>query len=363
MAYVSESLLYICFSLVMGYFILQLVPIAYKPTIVFPKWLLLLCVISIPTMSYIPLHLIAAQYADAFQLGYIPMIRSILLDLPVGEAWLWTLLGSVGLALMVGIPALAKDRHMPKVGLLLTLLLSVWFGFASHAASLSSFRGLIVHTGHFTSVIIWLGILFIVSWFATDYSQWTKFLRWFSPLAIVCVLMSLIAGITLMSFTTLQYNNGLMLNFGQYLLIKHITILPLLWLAFSNGYLYPRRAKKESTLSPKGFLRAESILALVVLIITAMLGQQAPPHNVVETLRTESPSRLFTSLYQGSFSPDMELLWQFNLNSVMLWLAASLMLYVSYIAFRQRKISVMVIVCLLFILLAYLGYMFGIVVK
>lgn len=347
----------------MGYFILQLIPAASKPTIVFPQWLLLLCVIGIPVMSYIPLHLIVMQYADAFQLGYMPMIRSILFDLPVGEAWLWTLLGSIGLAIMVGIPAFSRDRHMPKVGLLLTLLLSVWFGFASHAASLSSFRGLIVHTGHFTSVIIWLGILFIVSWFATDYSQWTKFLRWFSPLAIVCVLISLIAGLTLMTFTTEQYNNGLMLNYGQYMLIKHIAILPLLWLAFSNGYLYPRRAKEQQPLSPRGFLRAESILALIVLIITAVMGQQAPSHNVVETLRTESPSRLFSSLYQGSFSPDLELIWQFNLNSAMLWIAALLMLYVCYIAFRQRKIWVMVLVCLLFTVLAYLGYMFGIVSK
>lgn len=360
MAYISESVLYICFSLVIGYFILQLVPAAHKPTIVFPQWLVLLCVIIIPVMSYVPLHLIVLEYADAFQLGYIPMIRSILLDLPVGEAWLWTLLGSIGLAIMVGIPAFAKDRHMPKVGLLLTLLLSVWFGFASHASSLSSFRGLVVHTGHFTSVTIWLGILFIVSWFATDYSQWAKFLKWFSPLAIVCVLMSLIAGITLMTFTTEQYNNGLMLNYGQYMLIKHIAILPLLWLAFSNGYLYPRRMKEEQ-LSPKGYLRAESILALVVLIVTAIMGQQAPPHNVLETLQTESPSKLFSFLFQGSFSPDIQLTWQFNLNSVMLWIAALLMLYVSYIAFKQRKIWIMVIVCLLFIILGYLGYMFGII--
>lgn len=347
----------------MGNFILQLVPQSFRPTIVMPKWLLLICIIAIPILSYVPLHVIALQYSDAFQLNYMQMMRSILLDLPVGEAWLWTLLGTAGLTIMVGIPAFANDKHMPKVALSLILLLSVWFGYASHAASLSSFRGLIVHTGHFTSVTIWLGILFVVSWFVQDYSNWDKFLKWFSPLAIICVLITLIAGITLMTFTTQNYNNGLMLNSGQLLLMKHIAILPLLWLAFSNGFLYPKRLNQEPQLSPKCFLRVESILAVVVLVLTAIMGQQAPPHNVQETLQTESPSRLFTQLYNGSFSPDLQLTWQVNMNSILLWIASLLLLYASYIGFKQRKYWIMVLTCLLFIVLAYLGYMFGIIAQ
>lgn len=344
----------------MGYFLLQLISEKYRPTIAVPKALIVSCVIAIPILSYVPIHTIVIDYMDSFKLGYGPMVRSILLDLPIGEAWLWTLLGSAGLAVMVGVPVFTRDKHMPKVAFILTLLLTFWLGYASHAASITSYRGLVVHTSHFTAVSLWLGVLFIVSWFATDYSKWDRFLRWFSPFAIGCVLITLLAGFTLMTFTTEQYNNSLMLNYGQYLLLKHISIIPLLWLAYSNGFLYKKRLLNDPHYLPKTMIRAESIAAVFVLIFTALMGQQAPPHNVIETLRTESPSNLFTYIFQGSFSPDLQLYWQMNLNSILLWIASIIMLYVMYIAGKHQKLLVMSSVTVLFVIFTYLGYMFGI---
>lgn len=360
MAYISESLLYICFSIVMGYFLLSLVPETSKPTIHMPKGILLTAVISIPILSYVPIHSIILQYMSAFKLGYIDMVKSILLDLPIGEAWLWTLLGSAGLSVMVGVKAFARDRHMPKVAFVLCLLLTFWLGYSSHSASINSFSGLVVHTTHFIFVSLWIGILFIVGWFATDYRNWDKFLKWFSPFAICSVVIVLLAGITLMTFTTQNYNNGLMLDYGQFLLLKHISIIPLLWLAYSNGFLYKKKFRNSlEQYSPAPMLRAESVAALVVFIFTAIMGQQAPPHNVIETLRTESPSKLFTNIYQGSFSPDLQLHFQFNMNSILLWLAALLMIYVCYLAFKLRNQWMMVVSILLFTGFGYLGYMFG----
>jgi len=338
---------------------MQIVPQRYKPTIVVPKALLVTTIIAIPVLSYVPLHTTAMEYKQSFKLGYADMMKSILLDLQIGEAWLWTTLGAVGLAIIVGIPVFARDRHMPKVALMLTLLLTFWLGYGSHVASLDAINGLIIHSGHFTAVAVWLGILFVVSWFAKDDSNWAAFLKWFSPLAIGCVIVALIAGITLMSYTMPQVTNSLMLNYGQLMLLKHASILPLLWLAFSNGFVYPRLARKGALPSQLKLLRVESIIALFVLGFTAVMGQTAPPHNVLETLRTETPSSLFTTIYQGSFTPDLQLIWHWNMSSLLLMAASLLMIYAISIAFKQRNTIWIVLLSIIFIVLVYLAVMFG----
>lgn len=361
MLYITESLLYISFACLMGYFILSMVPIQYKPTIAVPHRLVLIWILAIPICSFFPLHQLAIENAAAFNMSYFDMLRSIVLDFNIGEAFLWTLLGSAGLAVMVGAPAFRKDRHMPKVALALTVLLTVWLGYASHAASLSPFGGLVAHAGHFLAIIIWLGILFIVGWFSKDDKHWLAFLKWFSPLAIVCVLITLLAGLILMNFTTINYINGFMLPYGQWLLLKHISIIPLLWLAFSNGFLYKKQAKKLETFKPLPFVRIESLFAVIVLVFTAMMGQQAPPHDVTSTLRYVSPSKLFTTIFSGSFSPDLQLTMQLGLDSILLFIAAVLMLYAALVAFTARKVILLVISLLLFIAFTYGGIMFSVV--
>lgn len=339
---------------------MQNVPQRFKPTIVVPKALLVLSISAIPILSYVPLHTTAMEFKQSFKLSYAAMMKSILLDLQIGEAWLWTTLGAAGLAIIIGVPAFAKDRNMPKVALMLTLLLTFWLGYGSHVASLDAINGLIVHTGHFTAVAVWLGILFVVSWFAKDDSNWTAFLRWFSPLAITCVIVALIAGFTLMSYTVPQITNALMLNYGQLMLLKHASIIPLLWLAYSNGFMYPQLARKGALPSQLKLLRVESIIALFVLGFTAMMGQTAPPHNVLETLRTETPSSLFTIIYQGSFSPDLQLVWSWNMSSLLLLAAAILVLYAIRIAFKQRSTLWIILLSIVLIVFVYLAVMFGI---
>lgn len=359
MVYISEFLLYICFAIVMGTCLLLNIPASRKPAIAVPGWLLLSCIIAIPLLSFVPLHMTAINYAESFNLGYGAMLKSILLDLQIGEAWIWTAFGAVGLAIIVGVPMFAKDRHMPKVALMLVLLLTFWLGYGSHVASLDAVTGLIVHTGHFTSVALWLGVLFVISWFSSNESNWTVFLKWFSPFAICCVVITLIAGITLMSYTVPQYSNALMLTYGQMLLLKHASIIPLLWLAFSNGFLYPRYARNGIMSSQRMLLKAESIIALLVLGFTAIMGQSAPPHNVFETLRTETPSQLFLTIYQGSFSPDLQLSWSFNSSNLLLITASILIMYAINVAFKLRKVFWICLLCLILILFIYLVVMFG----
>ncbi|RJX41378.1 copper resistance protein CopD [Paenibacillus pinisoli] len=360
MIYVSEGLLYISFAILMGTLVLRLVPEHKRPSVHVPNGVLLACALAIPVLSFAPIHQLASQYASQFELSYGEMLKSILMDVKSGKAWIWTAVGSLGLALLLGMKAFRNDKHMPKVALFVTGLLVVWLGYASHASSLSSFKGLFVHTMHFLAFSIWIGILFVISWFSKDKDNWPAFLKWFSPVAIICVIVTLLAGLTLMSFTTPQYVNSWIIPYGQALLIKHLLILPLLLFAYTNGFLYKSVAAKDSGFQPVKWLRAESAVAILVLGATAFMGQQAPPHNLKDTLQQVSPSPLFTSLYKGAFSPDIQLAFTLHMESVLMFAAALLMAVCVVWTYRLNRPSVAFLMGMLMAVFAYLGLMFSI---
>lgn len=358
MAYFSEGLLYICFAILTGALLLRLVPADRRPSVHVPNALLLLCAFAIPILSFIPIHQLALSYRDDFELSYFSMLQSLLLDVNTGKAWVWTLIGSVGLICLLGLKAFRNDRQMPKVALIVTFLLIIWLGYASHASSLYSFKGLFVHSMHFLAVCVWIGILFCVSWFSHDEANWPAFLRWFSPVAIVSVLVALLAGFTLMSFTTPEYVNSWMLPYGQILLIKHLFILPLLLFGYTNGFGYKRMLQRNVNFHPKRWLQAESVIALLVLAATAVLGQQAPPHNVKTTLQTVAPSSLFTSLYTGNFSPDLTLQISWQLESLLMFLAALIMAAGVFICYRANRLIPSFSMGILCAAFSYFGLMF-----
>ncbi|MEK3882730.1 CopD family protein [Paenibacillus sp. PL2-23] len=358
MTYISEALLYVCFAILTGSLLLRLVPERSRPPIHVPGGLLIACAAAIPVLSFMPIHQLASLYADEFELTYIEMLRSILLDVNAGKAWIWTALGSAGLLVLLGVRAFRSDKHMPKVALFVTMLLVIWLGYASHASSLSSIKGLVVHSAHFLAFTVWIGILFAAGWFGRSGDNWPAFLRWFSPLAIVCVVVTLLAGLTLMSMTTPQYVNSWMLPYGQALLIKHLLIVPLLLFAYTNGFLYKAVAIKNPDFNPLKWLRVEGSFALLVLAATAFMGQQAPPHTVKETLQTTSPSSFFTWLYKGAFSPDLALRATLQTESVLMLAAAALVAAGAVWSYRLDRPWIAWLLGLLVTVFAYMGLMF-----
>ncbi|NIK74904.1 putative copper resistance protein D [Paenibacillus castaneae] len=360
MIYVSEGLLYICFAILTGALILRIVPENRRPTVHVPDGLLLACVIAIPILSFVPIHQLALLFTKDFDMSYGAVLKSILLDINSGKAWLWTAIGSAGLAFLLGLKSFRNDKHMPKVALFVTLLLIVWLGYASHASALYGLKGLITHAAHFLAVSVWIGILFVISWFSKDQANWPAFLKWFSPVAIVSVLITLIAGILLMSFTTSNYVEAWILPYGQTLLIKHLLIVPLLVFAYTNGFKYKKLADRDSSFNPKRWLQAESIFALLVLAATSVLGRQAPPHTVKETLQTVAPSPLFTALYKGQFSPDITLHFTLYLESILMFAAAALMVIGLIWMYNSKRLIPALIMGMFIAVFGYFGLMFSI---
>lgn len=360
MIYVSEGLLYVCFAILSGALLLRLVPEDRRPAVHVPNGFLLACAIAIPILSYVPIHKLALVFAKDFDMTYGTILKSILLDINTGKAWLWTLIGSAGLAFLLGLKSFRNDKHMPKVALFVTFLLVIWLGYAGHASSLYGFKGLLTHSAHFLAVSVWIGILFNISWFAKDNAHWAAFLRWFSPVAICSVSVTLIAGFVLMTFTTPEYVNAWMLPYGQMLLIKHLLIVPLLLFAYSNGFGYKKAVLNNPSFNPKRWLQAESVIALLVLAATGALGQQTPPHTVKETLQTVSPSLFFTSLYKGDFSPDMTLQFTLHLESILMLAAALLMAGGLLWMYRSNRLIPAFIMGMLTAVFGYFGLMFAI---
>ncbi|MHA6485095.1 copper resistance D family protein [Paenibacillus sp. strain BS8-2] len=359
MIYISEGLLYICFAILMGTLLLKIVPERFKPDIHVPNGLLLVCTAAIPVLSFIPLHQLATQFSSEFDISYGEMMRSILIDVNSGKAWIWTVVGSAGLLTLLGVKLFRNDRHMPKIALFVTLLLIVWLGYASHASSLSPTKGLLVHTAHFLGFSAWIGILFVAGWFARSSNHWPAFLNWFSPVAIGSVILTLAAGFTLMTFTTPDYVKSWILPYGQALLIKHVLILPLLVFAFTNGFLYKRMAAANEHFNPRVWLKAESVIAMLVLAATGVLGQQSPPHDVRETLQSVSPAPLFTRIFQGPYSPDMELSFSLTSSGLLLFAAALIMLGGIIAMFRAQRPAIALVMGLFATAFAYLGAMFS----
>jgi len=360
MLYASEGLLYICFAILTGALLLWLVPEDRRPSVVVPHALLLAIVAAIPVLSFAPIHQLTIYLIEDLDMTYGEMVKVIIMDFNMGKAWLWTAVGCCGLFLILQLKAFRNDKHMPYIALFITFLLFVWVGYGSHVSSLYTFKGLVVHTLHFLSVSIWLGILFVISWFSRDQKNWEPFLRWFSPVAIGCVIISLTAGFILMTLVTEQYLNSWMLPYGQMMLIKHLLLLPLLLFAFSNGFLYRSVIAKNKNFQPRGWLRAESIIALLVLFVTAVMGEQAPPHNVKDTLQTTSPSTLFKSFYTGSFSPDLQLHFTLGLDSILMFAASLLMAGGVIWTYRNQHLISSVLMGLLASLFGYFGLMFAI---
>ncbi|MBS4190129.1 CopD family protein [Bacillus sp. FJAT-49705] len=359
---VSEVLLYLCFSLLMGSFLLYMVPSSNRPNIHVRRGTLMTAAGGIAFLSFFPLlQLILFLYED---IGLYQTIESVIFTFEVGQAWIFSYILANVLFIFIVWFDYQNKRIYSFIGFLFTLLLILGLGWASHASSLDLWKGFITHTSHFTAVTVWAGILLVVSWFSKDYSNWQNFLRWFTPVAITCFTVIVITGIILMTFVVdiNDYVRSWVLSYGQALLIKHLLIIPLLAYAIINGILVRRKLRTNKSFNPKPWTRMESIVILLVFSVTAALGQQSPPHEIVQTIKSVGASKLFTTLYQGSFYPEMIVSFNINVTSGILMILAVLFLMLTVLSFIKKAPPVTsLFMSVLFVFTGYLSLVLSII--
>jgi putative copper export protein len=353
---VSEALLYSCFSLLLGSFILNLIPKNARPEIRIPKGVLLAAALGIILFSFLPVLKIVLYLYEDLGLGYT--LKSVLTNFEVGKTWMST--GFISLILFIYLIPIKPEQKplFSLTGLAFTLILIASLGWSSHAASLSKMAGFFIHTAHFLAITSWVGILMVVSWFSRNHDHWLKFLKWFSPVAILCLVITTLTGISLMTFhmELSDYVSVTAITYGQTLLIKHIAILPLLAYALINSFLIRKRLQKDSSFNPLPWAKLESVIILLVFSITGALGQASPPHELDSMIRAEGASKLFSFFHPGTihfpihFSP--------GIVSIALFLIAILFLALVIVTFiKKAPKALSLVMSLLFIISGYLGFM------
>lgn len=355
---ITQALLYICYSVIMGSFILYLVPINKRPSILVPRKILLFSVGGIVIFSFIPVFPLILHLNSL--LSFTDALISVLFTFQVGKAWLFTFV--VSLLFVLFLVYFNNQKQIQNVfGIVFTLTLIGAVGWSSHATSLDPVKGFISDSMHLTAVSVWVGILFIVSWFSKNESNWVSFLKWFTPVAISCLVITAISGIILMTFVIdfNNYFNSWMVPYGQWLLIKHILILPLLLYAFVNGVLILRKLILDTNFNPKPWARVESIIILCVFTATAALSQQSPPKETAITKESVIP--LFKVLYQGELKSGVQLQLDISLIST----SFSILLLVCFIlgvfsCFKKKYPYVSLVLGIFTIVSIYVALMFSV---
>jgi putative copper export protein len=356
---VSEALLYSCFSLLVGSFILSLIPETVRPEIRIPKVLLLCAALGIALFSFLPVLKIVLYLYEDLGLGYT--FKSVLTNFEVGKTWISTVFISLILFIYL-IPIKIEQKPLFSLtGLIFTLILIASLGWSSHAASLSKLAGFFIHTAHFLAITTWVGILMVVSWFSQNHDHWLKFLKWFSPVAILCLVITTLTGISLMTFhmELTDYVSVTAIPYGQTLLIKHIAILPLLAFAFINSFLIRKRLQKDPSYNPLPWAKLESVIVLIVFSITGALGQASPPHELSSMIRAEGASKLFSFFHPSQI--NFPLTFSPGVGSIILFLIAIFFLALVIVIFLKKAPKVLAfLMSLLFIISGYIGFMLSI---
>lgn len=355
----SEFFLYLCFSMLMGSFILSLTPKESRPTIFVKKGHLLLAALGITLFSFTPLVVLILNLQT--RLGWKDAILSVLLTFDIGNGWIFTFVIVLFLLLFI-----VKFYHpeQPKyswIGCLLTVLLIIGLAWTSHASSLEKGIGILTHLLHFTAVSTWIGALLVVSWYSKNFANWLKFLRWYTLLAIGCVLLTTASGIFLMSFfmDLSQYPDSWTVSYGQFLLIKQLLIISLLIYAAINGIFIRRSLLKNHNFNPIPWVRAESFVALLIFSTTAAMSQQSPPS--AKNLENDRLSFLFEYFYQGQYYTGMDVQLGFNTTSILFLIMTILFLVMIFYAFFKKGSAIVTfLLSILFVFSSYLALILSI---
>ncbi len=355
---ISELMLYLCFSILTGTLIFALIPNHKKPTLVVQKRWLQLAILGIVLFSAMPVVQVVMYFYDGHSL--LQIFSNVVNNFEVGRSWSFILLLSIFYYFFISVFPVQHKRIYTIIALAFLFSLILAVGWASHSASLSKWVGFTSHIIHFSAVSVWVGILFVVSWFSKDTKNWVLFLKWYSPTAIGCFTLTLISGLLMMSLVVelTDYANSWLIDYGQALLIKHLFIIPLLIFAFMNGWLIKRLLKNNRHFNPKPWVKGESLLLLFIFSATAFLGQSAPPHDIPSTLQTNGVSNVIQYFYSG----DIENISQVQLSlsglGLIFMLLASVFLVLLIFSFTKKTPAILsFLISFFFVLSVYFSLM------
>jgi copper resistance protein D len=357
---ISQALLYVCFAVLAGSFILLLVPSNFRPDIKIPKYFLFISAITLPVFAFFPVLDIILFIAP--RLGLIESFNIVLTTYTVGTAWVFTLIGSVLLVLLITLARPNEKGTFAFLGILLTFGLILTVAWSSHAGAMDPITGIISDFFHLTAVSIWVGILLIIGWGATNHNNWLPFLNWFRIVAISCLIITALSGLFLMNVLVDGYTESWMVSYGQGLLIKHLFLLPLIFYALVNSLIVKYKISKNAKFNPIPLIRVEGLILLAIFTITAIFSQQSPPHG--NYLTNDAVSPLFRLFHDGIIDPGSTIGFVVNVNIVIFFFLAIVFIGLMTLSiYKKASIIITFLFSCLFVMSIYFMFMISVVIR
>lgn len=357
---ISQALLYLCFSVLVGSFILLLVPSNYRPDVKIPKRFLLISAITLPVFAFFPVLDIILFIAP--RLGLLESFKIVLTTYTVGTAWDFTLIGSILLVLLIALARPNEKSIFAFLGILLTFGLILTVAWSSHAGAMDPSTGIISDFLHLTAVSIWVGILLIIGWCATNHNNWLPFLNWFRVVAISCLIITAVSGLFLMNEMVDGYTDSWMVSYGQGLLIKHLFLLPLIFYALVNSLIVKYKIAKDATFNPIPLIRIEGLILFAIFMITAIFSQHPPPHG--NYLTNEAVSPLFRLFHDGIIEPGNTIGFVVNINIVYFFFLSILFIGLMTLSiYKKASIIITLLFSCLLVMSIYFMFMISIVIR
>ena len=296
---ISQALLYVSFALIMGYFVMYAVPDKFRPTIRVPDKWIIGSIIAIPVLTFMPVLYVGLILSERF--GFFSSLAIILTSYEIGFSWDLVFMISVELLIFFFILRKRPTKVLYGLGAVQVILLIAAVAWASHAVTMSPVLGFVSDFLHLVAVSLWVGLVLVVSWFSTNKENWETFLKWFSPTAISAFGVTTLSGLLLTDTLVPHYLTGMSTNYGQGLLIKHLLLIPLVFYALVNGVLIKIKMKNPA-FDPRPWVKIESVLLLLIFVVTAIYSQYQPP-TLFLTEETVSP--IFLAVYDGAVESGM----------------------------------------------------------
>ncbi|MER1988693.1 MAG: CopD family protein [Solibacillus isronensis] len=346
----SQFLLYISLALLMGTFILYCIPETVRPKIdISSKWLIGSAVIM-PIVTFVPNIQLLTILTPQF--GFVESLGMLLMKFKVGHSWLAVIGFTIILLIMIRQFMKKPSKLIAVMSIFILIAFMAAIGYISHAGSMTGIVGSVLDFVHLLAVSVWLGILILMSFFSKDAQNWDAFLKWFSPVALVAFTSVALTGVLMTDTIVPGYVTSWSSNYGQFLFIKHVLLVPLTVIILANSLLIKLKMDKP-LFEPRTWVRIETVLLVLILFITALYSEQQPPSFYVQEI-----SPFFEMFYRSSIEAGMRGYLQMTGIGLGFFLLTALfigLVIVSYI--KQLPVVVSAAMTFALALCFYMGFM------
>lgn len=346
----SQFLIYICLALLMGSFILNCIPETLRPKIdISAKWLIVSAVI-LPFATFVPNIQLLTILTPQF--GFTESVGMLLMKFKVGHSWLAVIGFTLILLILIRQFIKKPSKLLAVMAIFILIAIMAAIGYISHAGSMTGIVGSVLDFVHLLAVSVWLGILMLMSFFSKDAQNWEAFLKWFSPVALVAFTAVALTGVLMTDTIVPGYITSWSGNYGQFLFIKHVLLVPLTVIILANSLLIKLKMNKP-LFEPRTWVRIETVLLVLILFITALYSEQQPPSFYVQEI-----SPFFELFYRSSIEAGMRGYFQMTGVGLGFFLLTALfigLVIVSYM--KQLPVIVSAAMTFALTLCFYMGFM------